>query len=210
MVLGKASAPAGVIYVTGAPGSGKSTLVSALVEMFANVRAFSYGARMVTHLRGRGGVAPMDQCELRHGTDFFVSMDDIRIVDQEMVNWVAEKGSDHLLLIDTHQVTLEATGLRLVPFSPSNLAALGVTKVWFLAASDSVTIERISTDPKGRVVPNIFQAQLHTTTQMAVAVQYAVSKGIEMRVIDANESKSVVLRNAISDLFGQKPNSRSS
>lgn len=200
----KESAPVEVIYVTGAPGAGKSTLVSALTEMFANVEVFSYGAQMVEHLRRHGRIAPKDQCELRRGTDAFVTIDDIRSVDREMVNWVAENRDGHLLLIDTHQVTLEASGFRIVPFAPTDLDSLRLTKIWFLAASDVVSIARISTEPKGRIVPNSFEAQTHTCAQMAVALQYAVSKGIEMRVIDANKCRSTVLRHALADLLGRE------
>lgn len=188
--------PTAVIYVTGAPGTGKSTLVRALQTQFSNVEVFSYGSSMVRHLQARYGPSSPDELGLRAGTDSSVTIADIRSVDSSMVAWVRERQKGRLLLIDTHQVTLEAIGLRFVPFEISVLSALPLTMIWLLTAAAATVVKRITANPMGRIVPSIHDAEVHAAIQSSAAVEYAVRKGIELRVFNVEGSAETVRQQA--------------
>ena len=189
--------PSAVIYVTGAPGTGKSTLVRALQARFSNVEVFSYGSRMAQHLEARDGPASPDTIVLRGGTDPFVTITDIRAVDRSMVDWVRDRQKGRVLLIDSHQVTLEASGLRFVPFESAVIFELQLTTIWLLSAAAGVIVKRIELESMGRIVPTIHEAEVHAAIQNSVAVEYAVHKGIELRVLNSGGSVAMVLDEAI-------------
>lgn len=195
-------APTAIIYVTGAPGTGKSTLIKALQTRFSNAEVFSYGAHMARHLQARYGSSAPDALSLRGGTDQHVTIEDIRSVDQTMVSWTVERQAGRLLLIDTHQVTLETTGLRFIPFQVSDLDSLPLTMIWLLSAAAESVVNRIASSPKGRIVPSVHEAETHAAIQYSVAVMYAIRKNIELRVFNGDNPPSTVLEHATSCLLG--------
>ena len=90
-------------------------------------------------------------------------------------SWIQRHRSENHLIIDSHQVTLEAYGFRIAPFSPARLDCLFIDEFWLLVLDNPRAIERIRRDPKGRRTPTSFQAGLHTYLQASLALQYAES-----------------------------------
>ena len=193
------TAPMEIVYLTGAPGTGKSSLAQSLAERFSNVKIFSYGERMVNRLQSTTRLIK-DQVELRGGPDPVVMPADILAVDREMVAWVQSTRVGRLLLIDTHQVTLEQACLRFVPFQPSTLDELPLTRIWFLSAAAETVVQRTTKQQMGRIIPSINTAALHASAQLAVAVHYSVVKGVELRMFDSDCSMDRLAEKAISTL----------
>ena len=96
------------------------------------------------------------------------------------------------LIIDTHQVTIESYGFRIVPFDPGALIRLAPTEIWFMAASPEETLRRISESAKGRPLPSLHQAALHTSLQLSLAVEYAAVLGVEMHAFDFDSGKTAL------------------
>jgi adenylate kinase len=100
-----------VVYLTGAPAAGKSTLIRTLASTRPDVKVFEYG-RMMSEKLGRGK-APgqgISQHTLRGGTSGRVTQRDIDDLDTEMTDWIERYNSQCHLVIDSHQVTIEPFG----------------------------------------------------------------------------------------------------
>src|SRR5688500_3313637 len=105
-----------VLYLTGAPASGKSTLAGQLEEL-AGARVYSYGRALMSH-RSLEGVTYDD---LRGKSAELVTPELIEEIDSSLPSVVAEWREAGPVVIDSHAVTSEAWGLRATPYSLSHL-----------------------------------------------------------------------------------------
>lgn len=179
-----------IIYLTGAPAAGKSTLASTLALNHADVEVFEYGARMSDWLSRSASVrGPVDQEELRGGTSPYVRLEDIRGVNALMRAWIDERSQHAHLLIDSHQVTFEEFGLFYVPFQDDELWSLPIDEVWVMDVEPHLAIERIERNPKGRPLPSEHLARLHSSSQLAVATAYGAMKGVPVVMFDGSRDE---------------------
>jgi adenylate kinase len=175
-----------VVYLTGAPASGKSTLVHGLMDALPDLKVFEYGRAMSARLKSTDVGLPLVTREgLRDGTDGHVTQTDIDEVDRQMTDWVRELRQHNNLIIDSHHVTIERYGFRIVPFSTAKLEALQIDEFWVLIADGAVSLERIRRDRRGRRIPSPFQADFHTMVQASLASQYAVLAARPLYVFDS-------------------------
>lgn len=180
-----------VVYLTGAPASGKSTLIRGLAKARTDVKVFEYGRAMSEKLSGKQAAQrKVSQEELRGGTEGHVTQADIDELDAHMTTWVHQHRSRKHLIIDSHHVTIERYGFRLAPFSQDKLNALNIDEFWLLVLDNSVTVRRISSDPKGRRMPTPFQADFHTYLQSSLVSQYSVLTGCPLYVFDGSLPES--------------------
>lgn len=173
-----------VIYLTGAPAAGKSTLVRRLRERDPRIDCFEYGREMAAHLRASGSPIDLTQQTLRSGTSGVVSPNDILMVNRRMMEWVDDNDGERDLIIDSHQVTLEHYGFRIAPFSADDLKRLRLSEIWVLSASPAATIERIAESLHGHRMPTQYQAYTHAFLQASLALTYATRLDIEVHVFD--------------------------
>lgn len=148
---------------------------------------------MADHLSSKNLTSPVDQILLRGGTGNIVSKEDIAAVNSEMVEWSNAARALKMVLIDTHQVTLESYGFRVAPFNEQELRLLGITDVLLLVAPDEIVVSRIEAKHGGRRVPSLFQAKIHAESQLQVAISYSVLAGVEARIIEAQAELSDVV-----------------
>jgi adenylate kinase len=172
-----------VIYLTGHPASGKTTLVKRLTKSFPMVHGFVYSELLASHLSKRS-VKALSQAKLRKRSANIVAPEDIKFVDDYLINEVRKSRRNRHVLIDSHAVTKEDYGFRVTAFSLPMLKALNPTKIYVLFTDSTTVINRIKTNPKGR--PNIskFEADFHCFTQAALAVVYGVQLGIPVYFYD--------------------------
>ena len=175
-----------VVYVTGAPGVGKTSVIAKLVQNKNDIAVFEYGCQMANHLVGR------TQEELRGGTDSLVRKEDIIEVNAKMIEWTSSIRATKTVLIDTHQVTFEEHGYRVAPFQGDELRLLGITDILVLVAPDEIVVSRISANHGGRRIPSLFQARVHAEAQLQVAISYSVLLGVEARIIETGRAIEVV------------------
>lgn len=162
-----------VVYLTGAPATGKSTVAHLLAKMVSPVALFEYGKELTTMLRARHD--DLNQESLRTLSSLIASPDDIAKLDSVLLDFVARKRESAHVVIDSHAVTKERYGYSCTPFSLKTLGQLHPTMIVVLYASPEVIVERIARDPGGRSMVTQWEADFHTQLQATVAISYSVS-----------------------------------
>ena len=174
-----------VIYLTGAPAAGKSTLAESLKHVIKPIEVFNYGHELTRYLEKKIG-QPIAQSKLREQSSGIVTPEDVEALDTVLLKRVAEVRSRTNFVIDTHAVTKEAYGLRVTPFSLDRIRELSPTKIVVLYTSPEIAVRRIGTDPDGRPMISDFESGFHTGLQASVAISYGTSLGIPIYFLDSS------------------------
>ncbi len=174
-----------VVYVTGAPASGKSSTTARLLAMLPQVALWEYGAKLTEFLKAHGNNIA-DQRELRARSAGAVTPADINALDDLLRAWVEERRETQHLLIDSHPVTKEQYGFRVTAFSLERIKSLRPTEIWLFYAPPEVTVARIRRDPAGRPEITLEEARMHTMAQASLAMIYGVAAGCPVYMFDTN------------------------
>jgi adenylate kinase len=178
-----------LIYLSGAPASGKSTLLRNLKLMSENTLVFEYGKEMSARLSSLSkNSVQIEQAALRGGTENYVHQSDIDALDEEMTRWVDDNRDTSNLIIDSHHVTAENYGFRIAPFTPTKLARLNINEFWLIILSGKSTKKRIRADPEGRLLLNKFNFNFHTLVQSNLITTYAFYCGSPVYIFDGSTS----------------------
>lgn len=172
-----------VIYLTGAPASGKSSTTRLLHDRVPELLVWEYGARLTEHVNSRGS-GGLIQDDLRARSAGVVTPQDVDDVDRALIAFVAEHRASRHVLIDSHPVTKEAYGYRITPFSLARFAHLAPDEIWVLFASPEETRRRIAADDGGRPLVTEEEARMHTAMQASVAATYGMSLGRPVYLFD--------------------------
>jgi adenylate kinase len=178
--------PFHVVYLTGAPASGKSTILRALHSTRPDVRLFEYGAELTSYLQQRDGMGHLAQADVRSRSSGIVTPADVKAVDEKLLSFVEQNRASAHVVIDSHAVTKESYGFRVTPFSVQDLERLRPTQIWTLFTTADVAVARIKSDPGGRPVVTEWEADTHTGLQASVAINYGTYLGIPAYFFDAN------------------------
>lgn len=172
-----------VIYLTGAPASGKSSTTRMLHNRVPGLVVWEYGARLTEHVNDRA-VSGLAQDDLRARSAGVVTPQDVEDLDQSLIAFVAEHRSSQHVLIDSHPVTKESYGYRITPFSLARFEHLAPDEIWVLFASPEETRRRIAADNGGRPLVTEEEARMHTAMQASVAATYGMSLGRPVYLFD--------------------------
>lgn len=175
-----------LVYLTGAPAAGKSTVAREVALRVSPVQLFDYGDQLRLHVAARGEVVSYD--ELRARSASVVSTDDVARVDDALLSWAAHNRQTSHLIVDTHAVTRESYGFRVTGFRADQVLALAPDLIVVLYASPSTTIARISTRSGGRLPVDPFEAGFHAALQGSVAVSYGIQVGCPVYFLDTSGS----------------------
>lgn len=165
-----------VVYLTGVPGTGKSTVCNAILKARADVKVFSYSEHLGHHLG-------TTKSELRQKSSSVVMSEAVHAVDAELARFVAHHRLNAAIAIDSHAVTYEDFGYRAVPFKPKVLTALRLDAVVCLTADATHVADRVAADPGGRRAVEVGEIEHAQRLQEAVATAYAVLLGIPLYLI---------------------------
>ncbi|CCD89258.1 conserved protein of unknown function [Bradyrhizobium sp. ORS 285] len=172
-----------VVYLTGAPATGKSTLTRALKEQIQDLQIFEFGERLTARLLSSGRVS--DQTELRSRSAGAITLDDVREVDRELLDFVATHRTTRPVIIDSHAVTKENYGYRVTPYSLKEFEKLGPTQIWVLYTEPQVALQRIANNAQGRPQITEEEARFHTQLQASVATTYGMHLGTAIHFFDS-------------------------
>lgn len=186
-----------VIYLTGAPAAGKSSTMK-LLSAQMDLAVWEYGARLTAHCQVSRDVGSQD--DLRAESSAIVTPDDVKAVDLQLLEFVAERRRTQHVMIDSHPVTKESYGFRVTAFSQERITELNPDEIWAFYADPQVTRERIRADPAGRTLPTDEQARTHTLTQMAVATTYGVMVGCPVYMFDTDRPRERLLNQLLERL----------
>src|ERR1700720_3310496 len=101
-----------VILLTGAPGTGKSTLRRLLKTRVAGLQDFDYGQLLLNRKRLEG--AHLDYEEMRQQSAAVIAPQDVVSTDEWIVAEIGRLRSGGHILIDSHALTRESYGFRAV------------------------------------------------------------------------------------------------
>jgi adenylate kinase len=174
-----------VVYLTGAPAVGKSSLTRALNAAVSPLEVFEYGDRLTKFLMQKHG-SPLSQEELRTKSSLIATPADIQALDRVLLDFIESERQRTHIVIDSHAVTKEGYGFRITPYSLADFARLAPTQIWCLFTKPETAVERIKIDPKGRPPITIEEARLHTFLQASVATTYGMQLGIPVYLIDGD------------------------
>lgn len=161
-----------VIYLTGAPATGKSSLSARLAVHVPGLCVLSYSALLRDYISQRIGDT-IDEVGIREKSARIVTREDVAAVDQWLIEEVRTKRDDQHIVIDSHPITKESFGFRITPFTLTQLKELNPDVVICAYAAPSVIADRIRKDAAGRPLPNNFDLALHIELQAMLATQYA-------------------------------------
>jgi len=173
-----------VIYLTGAPASGKTTLAHALAAAIPELRVFNYGQELTQFLQRKGRNVKSQEA-LRSMSAGVASKEDIDELDLELLSLVDRERLDRPILIDSHPVTKEDYGFRVTPFTLERFGRLRPTEIIVLYTEPNVTLARISQDPEGRPMVTNFESSMHTGLQGTVAICYAMAYGTPIHFLNS-------------------------
>ncbi|MER9462202.1 ATP-binding protein [Mesorhizobium sp. M0387] len=174
-----------VIYLTGAPASGKSSTARLLADAIPGLLVWEYGARLTDHVRSRSAKVS-SQDNLREHSSAVVTPEDVAQVDLALLDFVAANRASKNIIIDSRPVTKERYGFRITPFSLEQFNQLDPDEIWLLYASPEVTIARIEKDAAGRPMISEEEARMHTALQSSVAATYGMSAGAAIYLFDTS------------------------
>jgi adenylate kinase len=177
--------PNKVIYLTGAPASGKSSVSRGLRAHVEGLAVFEYGARLTAYVNHKGS-KNLIQSKIREQSSAVVTPEDVAAVDRELIEFVRKERAASHVIIDSHAVTKESYGFRVTPYSLEDFGTLAPTHIWVLYTEPRVALDRIARDAQGRPTITQEEARLHTSLQASVAVTYGVGLGVPVYFFDSD------------------------
>lgn len=183
-----------VIYLTGAPATGKSTLTSSVVDYAKGVEVFTYSLELARVTSAR--IGQLTQKDMREQSAKIITREDVALVDEKLIERATSfRQRDGFLVIDSHPVTIEEFGFRVTPFTREMLSRLSPDVITCLYA-DAATLEaRIKADAAGRPLPPQAELSRHVDLQCQVAWTYAFESGASLYFLDASLPGQEVMKN---------------
>jgi adenylate kinase len=175
-----------VVVVTGAPGSGKSTVVNGalkkLKELGVNYELKNYGDEMLELMRERHGVTDRD--EMRK-----VPTESYREVQREAAKRIAKAAEKSPVLVDTHCLVRKPEGYY--PGLPRWVLEELKPSLIIVVESSAWEIEgrRAKDGSRKRDREVLQEVEEHQQLNRAVAMAYATISGAAVRVIQNRDKR---------------------
>lgn len=181
-----------VILLTGAPGTGKSTLRRALGSCITDLQHIDYGELLLRRKEQEGIVLRYE--ELREQSASVISSKDVSETDEWVATEIARLSMKCDVIIDSHALTREDYGFRAIPYSARQLDAIKFDAIIALRCDPEILITRVAADSGGRRGLTIELAREIQILQEALGLDYAVASGCTAFVIDTSERTAEEVR----------------
>lgn len=174
-----------VIYLTGAPATGKSTLSRNMAARVPGLTVFTYSEELRKLLARDTAATQLTEDSIRELSARVITAEHVAQLDRELIERANESRTRAPFLIDSHPVTKEDYGFRVTAFSIDMVRALNPDVVLCLYTAPNVVMERIARDAMGRPTVSEFEAAMHNQLQTGVAAQYGVLTGKAVYFLDS-------------------------
>ena len=185
-----------VIYLTGPPAVGKSTLCERLAEAVPGLEVLHYSILLRDYLTQKGSGATEDG--IRQASAAIITPQIVSEVDDLLIERVRVLRARHPVIVDSHSVTKEKYGYRITPFPLKKLRELAPTHVCLLYTDSETVMKRISKNPQGRPEVSSFEADFHLYLQSQVAVNYGMDLGLPVYALDNGRGAELALEKILS------------
>ena len=182
-----------LIYLTGAPASGKSSTLKKLQEAEHSLFYFEYGAELTSYVKAKG--APIaNQQELRAQSSDIVTPEHVDALDRMLLDKVRELRGKRPIVIDSHSVTKESYGYRITSFSEKQIKELNPDEIWFFYTAPQAALDRIEQSSAGRPMISAEEARMHTLTQASITSAYGIMANAPVYLFDTNRDQDELVR----------------
>lgn len=186
-----------VVYLTGTPAAGKTTVCEALKQALPTLRVLEYSVLLSDHLSAKYGREVTHQ-ELRSSSATVITPADVAAVDNSLISATTALRTSAPVIVASHPATREKYGYRVLMFSPQLLARLNPTYICMLICSPLTIADRIISNPEGRPADEPWQVATHTEIQTSIATTYSFSQGVPLYYLesddDAGKAVAMLLR----------------
>ena len=181
-----------VILLTGAPGTGKSTLRQSLESCIPSLQHFDYGELLLRRKEQEGIQLSYEQ--LREQSASVITPEDVSNTDEWVAAEIGRLRATCDVIIDSHALTREDYGFRAIPYTVHQLNEIQFDAIIALRCDPEILITRVAADPKGRRGLTVELAREIQVLQEALGLHYAVASGCTAFVIDASERTAAEVR----------------
>ena len=193
-----------VVYLTGPPATGKSTVAALLKRSVQPIQIISYSAMLEGYINAQSTEA-VTVTELRRHSATRVPPEVVAAVDQSLIELVSKQRHSTHIIIDSHPVTKEEFGFRVTAFSIPILQALAPTMICMLYA-DSYTIQdRLEVSSEGRKPESAFEIEMHRSLQASLATVYGIAAGVPIYFLDSSKPPRDVAHEIAKRLQAKNP-----
>lgn len=175
-----------VVYLTGSPAAGKTSISERLAELVPNTIHFRFGRELTELLQRQFAVTEED---LRTSTSHVSSIDHVQQINERAIEMCANNRSTKNIIIDTHAVTTETYGFRVTPLSADQICRLQPDMIVCVIASPETTLSRIRESSRGRPELSVEQLHIQAQLQRTLVINYSILTGRPSYFLD-NESQS--------------------
>jgi adenylate kinase len=191
-----------LVYLTGIPASGKTTVVGKVKAVMPTVAVLEYSVLIAEHLAKKHRREVTHE-ELRRSSSNLITRQDVLSVDSFLISYATKLRRERPVIVASHPVTREQYGFRAIPFSPSMLLRIAPTAVCMLICSSETVNRRVGRNAEGRPLLAKNQVATHASIQGAIAAIYGFSLGVPMFFLESEKGPAGPARVLIRLLRGE-------